>query len=51
MLSIIVFAVNFILLGLKTTTNSWFSGLALLSLGLTFLALHLFGASERIRKL
>lgn len=51
LLAVITFGLDFILVGLKATTNSWFSGTALIALGLAFLALHLLGASERIRNL
>ena len=50
-LAVVTFALNFVLIGLRATTNSWFSPVALLSLGLFFLALHVIGAWERIRSL
>lgn len=50
-LAVIAFGLNFILIGLGAHTNAWFSPLALLSLGLAFVAMHMLGAWERMRSL
>lgn len=51
LLAIIAFALDYILIGLRATTNSWFSPVGLLALGAAFLALHLLGAWDRIRSM
>jgi len=51
LLAVITAGLDFILIGLKATTNSWFSGTALLALAVAFLALHALGASEKVRNL
>lgn len=48
LLSIICFALSFLLGGLQTHTNSWFAPISLIALGLFFGALHLAGAGRWI---
>lgn len=50
-LAVIAAGLDYVLIGLRATTNSWFSPVALLALAVVFLALHALGAWERMKNL
>lgn len=50
-LAVVTFGLDFVLIGLRAVTNSWFSPVGLVALGSAFLALHLLGAWDRMRSM
>lgn len=48
--AIVIYLLDYLLIGLGAHTTTWFSGVALLALGSLFAVLQLVGAEGRIRR-